>query len=79
MLLNVLGNLNHVFFYVDENKYPRMFIVHVWNIFSGFLSQNSQYLEFFYQIGESPHKNHEHTCFFPFPKLGLKALYELFQ
>ena len=22
------------FFYVGENKYPRMFIVHVWNIFS---------------------------------------------
>ena len=24
------------FFCVGENKYPRMFIVHVWNIFFGF-------------------------------------------
>ena len=32
--MNLLGNRNHVFFYVGENKYPRMFIVHVWNIFS---------------------------------------------
>ena len=34
--MNMLGNLNHVFFNVAGKKYPRMFIVHVWNIFSVF-------------------------------------------
>ena len=34
--MNMLGNQNHVvFFFMGEKKCPRMFIAHVWNIFSG--------------------------------------------
>ena len=74
------------FFYMSENKYPRMFIVHVWNIFSGFffIKQAEKknhaclktYVDFFDQtckIGESPHKSYEHTWFFSNSQVGLKS------
>ena len=80
--MNLLGNRNHVFFYVGENKYPRMFIVHVWNIFSDvlfFLKRKKNhaclktYMDFFF-IGESPHKSYEHTWFFSNSQFGLPPL-----
>ena len=72
------------FFYVGEKKYPHKFIVHVWNIFSGFFLKRKKkndeclktYVEFFDQIrkiGESPHKSYEHTWFFSNSQIGLKS------
>ena len=84
--MNILGNLNHVFFYVGEKKYPHMFIVvHVWNIFSGnifFYKAKKKtthvsiktYVEFLIKFVNLV--NH-HTSpmnilgFLPIPKLGL--------
>ena len=85
--MNMLGHRNHVFFfYVGENKYPSMFIVHVGNIFSGFFFKAKKKPthvsrhEWNFLIKFVEYVNH-HTCrmnklgFFPIPKLGLKALY----
>ena len=69
---------------MGEKKCPRMFIVHVWNIFSGFFFFKRKknhaclktYVEFFDQIrkiGESPHKSYEHTWVFSNSQIGLKS------
>ena len=73
-------------FDVGENKYPRMLIVQVWNIFSGFFLSDKKthaclktYVEIFDQfckIGESPHKSYEHTWFFSNSQIGLNSSYE---
>ena len=76
------------FFYMSENKYPRMFIVHVWNIFSGFffikqaekkkprMSQDMWIFSIKLIKSVNHHTNPMNILgFFPTPKLGLKALY----
>ena len=67
--MNMLGNLNHVFFSIGENKYPRMFIVDVWNIFSGFFF----FIKFVKLVSHNTSPMNI-LGFFPIPKLGLKAL-----
>ena len=89
--MNMLGNLNRGFFFcVGENKYPRMFIVHVWNIFFGFFFFVSEkkihaclktQVDFFYliwKIGKSPHKSYEHTWFFFNFQIGIKSFIRAF-